>query len=59
MVKEDIGRLYARKDMGKYPKYFAYLPKNLVEDSGFPFKIESSIRVKISFNKKQIIIEKI
>ena len=59
MVKETTGRLFTRVDKGKHLKYFAYLPKNLVEDSAFPFKIESSTPVKISFNKKQIIIEKI
>jgi len=55
MAKEAKGRLFTRKDR----KYMAYLPKNLVEDSAFPFKIESSIKVKMRFNKKQLIIEKI
>jgi len=55
MVQKATGRLFTRKDR----KYMAYLPKSLVEDSAFPFKIESSIKVKIRFNKKQLIIEKI
>ena len=43
MVKETKGRLSKRTD----GKYIAYLPKNLAEDSAFPFKIESSIPVKM------------
>jgi len=54
MVSEATGRLFKRKDQ----KYMVYLPKNLVEDSAFPFEIESSMPVKITFNKRQIIIEK-
>jgi hypothetical protein len=55
MVCEAIGRLFKRKDN----KYMAYLPKNLVEDSAFPFKIGSSLQVKMKFNERQIIIEKL
>jgi hypothetical protein len=45
MVKEGRGRLFKRKD----GKYLVYLPKDLAEDSMFPFKEADSIFVKISF----------
>jgi len=46
MVNEGRGRLFRRKD----GKYLIYVPKDLAEDSMFPFKEEaSSIMVKISF----------
>ena len=48
MVSEAVGRIFKRKDK----KYMIYLPKNLVEDSAFPIKVESSIPVRIKFNKK-------
>jgi len=54
LVSESIGRLFKRKD----GKYFIYLPKDLVEDTGFPFP-SSSVRVKVRFTKdKKIIVEK-
>ncbi|MCP8310195.1 MAG: hypothetical protein L6N95_01755 [Candidatus Methylarchaceae archaeon HK01B] len=55
MVSEGIGSLFKRKD----GRYFLYLPKNLVEDTSFPFPITSSIRVKIHFKPgdKKIIVE--
>jgi len=60
MVKEATGRVIIRYDKGgKYRRYFVYLPKNLVENSAFSFKIDSPMPVKITFNKKRIIIEKI
>jgi hypothetical protein len=39
--------------------YFIYLPKNLVEDSMFPFPPDSSMEVRISFRpgEKRLIIE--
>jgi len=40
------GRLFRRKD----GKYLIYLPKDLAEDSMFPFKTETSVRVKVSFD---------
>ncbi len=43
MVAKATGRLFRRTD----GKYFLYLPKHLVEDSAFPFDIESSIPVKV------------
>ena len=45
MVNEGRGRIFRRKD----GKYLVYLPKDLAEDSMFPFKEASSIFVKVSF----------
>jgi hypothetical protein len=45
MVSEGRGRLFRRKD----GKYLIYVPKDLAEDSMFPFKGSDSILVKISF----------
>jgi hypothetical protein len=56
MVNEGRGRLFRRKD----GKYLIYLPKDLAEDSMFPFKGADSIFVKVSFKlgKPDLIIEK-
>ncbi len=45
MVNEARGRLFKRKDN----KYLIYVPLDLAEDSMFPFKTESSKKLKISF----------
>lgn len=45
MVSEGRGRLFRRKD----GKYLVYLPKDLAEDSMFPFKGGDTIFVKVSF----------
>ncbi len=45
MVNEGRGRLFKRKD----GKYLVYLPKDLAEDSMFPFKESDSVFVKVSF----------
>jgi len=45
MVSEGRGRLFRRKD----GKYLIYVPLKLAEDSMFPFKTNSSKKVKISF----------
>jgi len=45
MVSEGRGRLFRRKD----GKFLIYVPKDLAEDSMFPFKGAESIEVKISF----------
>jgi hypothetical protein len=45
MVSEGRGRLFRRKD----GKYLIYLPKDLAEDSMFPFKGSDSIFVNVSF----------
>ena len=56
MVSEGRGRLFRRKD----GKYLVYLPKDLAEDSMFPFKGADSIFVKVSFKLKddKLLIEK-
>ena len=56
MVNEGRGRLFRRKD----GKYLIYVPKDLAEDSMFPFKESASIQVKISFKVggNKVLIEK-
>jgi hypothetical protein len=56
MVSEGRGRLFRRKD----GKYLIYLPKDLAEDSMFPFKTAGSIFVKLSFKLKddKLLVEK-
>jgi hypothetical protein len=56
LVNEGRGRLFRRKD----GKYLIYLPKDLAEDSMFPFKGADSIFVKVSFKLggKYMLIEK-
>ena len=56
MVNEGRGRLFRRKD----GKYLIYLPKDLAEDSMFPFKGADSIFVKVGFKigKTDLLIEK-
>jgi len=54
VVAQARGRMSRRKD----GKYFLYLPKSLVEDSAFPFEIESSVPVMVvidSVGKKLLI----
>jgi len=65
MVSEGRGRLFRRKD----GKYLIYVPKDLCEDSMFPFRqLEEgprsagaeSLAVKVSFKiggKKELLIE--
>jgi hypothetical protein len=56
MVSEGRGRLFKRKD----GKYLIYLPKDLAEDSMFPFKGADSIFVKVGFRLKdnKLLVEK-
>lgn len=56
MVSEGRGRLFRRKD----GKFLIYLPKDLAEDSMFPFKGSDSIFVNISFKlgDNKLLIEK-
>lgn len=56
MVNEGRGRLFRRKD----GKFLIYIPKDLAEDSMFPFKGASSVIVKVSFKlgDHRILIEK-
>ena len=55
MVNQGIGSIFRRKD----GKYFVYLPKDLVEDTLFPFELSSSVKVKVRFKpgEKKIIID--
>lgn len=57
MVSEGRSRLFKRKD----DKYLIYIPKDLAEDSMFPFKGSDSIYVKVSFTPggpKKLLVEK-
>jgi hypothetical protein len=56
MVNEGRGRLFRRKD----GKYLVYLPKDLAEDSMFPFKQTDSIFVKVAFKlgENKLVVEK-
>lgn len=56
MVSEGRGRLFKRKD----GKYLIYLPKDLAEDTMFPYKGENSVFVKVSFTtgEDKLLIEK-
>jgi len=45
LVSQGVGSIFKRTD----GRYFMYLPKDLVEDTSFPFPPTSKIRVKISF----------
>jgi hypothetical protein len=56
MVSEGRGRLFRRKD----GKYLIYLPKDLAEDSMFPFKGADSIFVKVTFKlgDNKLLVEK-
>ena len=55
VVNVGKGRIFRRKD----GKYLLYLPLDLATDSMFPFKTETSVRVKVSFEKgeKKLVIE--
>ena len=56
MVNDGRGRLFRRKD----GKYLIYLPKDLAEDSMFPFKGSDSIFVKVTFKlgDSKLLVEK-
>ena len=55
LVSECSGSIFKRKD----GRYFIYLPRDLVEDTGFPFPVTSSVKVKVRFTPgdKKLIIE--
>ena len=48
MVSSGKGRLFRRKD----GKYLIYLPKDVAEDSQFPYHVES-VSVKITFDTEK------
>jgi hypothetical protein len=56
LVSDGRGRIYKRVD----DKYLLYLPKDLAEDTMFPFKVANSMFVKVSFKLKddKLLIEK-
>jgi len=56
VVSEGRGRLFRRKD----GKFLIYLPKDLAEDSMFPFKGAESVFVKVTFKlgDTKLLIEK-
>ena len=56
VVDEARGRLFRRKDA----RFLIYVPKDLAEDSMFPFKDVHSLHVKISFKlgDNKLLIEK-
>ena len=56
MVSEARGRLFRRKD----GKYLLYIPKDLAEDSMFPFEANPSVVVKVSFKigDKKLTVER-
>ena len=55
MVNVGKARVFKRKDN----KYLIYLPLDLATDSQFPFKTETSVKVKVSFTKgeEKLVIE--
>ncbi len=55
MVNVGKGNLFKRTDN----KYLIYLPLSLAKDSQFPFKTETSVRVKVSFKsgEEKLVIE--
>jgi hypothetical protein len=55
MVNVGRGRIFRRKD----GKYLIYLPVYLAKDSQFPFKTETSVKVKVSFKsgEEKLLIE--
>jgi hypothetical protein len=56
LVSDGRGRLFRRKD----GKYLIYLPKDLAEDSMFPFKGSDSVFVKVAFKlgENKLLVEK-
>jgi len=55
VVNVGKARIFRRKD----GKYLIYLPLGLATDSQFPFKTETSVRVKVSFKsgEEKLVIE--
>ena len=56
MVNVGKGRIFRRKNDGVY---LIYLPLYLAKDSQFPFKTNTSVKVKVSFTKgeEKLVIE--
>jgi hypothetical protein len=55
VVSVGRARIFRRKD----GKYLIYIPKDFAEDSMFPFRTETSVKVKVSFKsgEKKLVIE--
>jgi len=55
VVNVGKARVFRRKD----GKYLIYLPLDMATDSMFPFRTETSVRVKVSFKigEKKLVIE--
>jgi hypothetical protein len=56
LVKEKKGRLFRRKD----GKYLLYLPKDLCEDSGFPFPLDDkhkSVKLTVTWEGHKLIAQ--
>ena len=55
MVNIGKANLFRRSD----GKYLIYLPVDLAKDSQFPFKTETSVKIKVSFKtgEKKLVIE--
>jgi hypothetical protein len=55
VVNVGKARVFKRKDS----KYLIYLPLDLATDSQFPFKTETSVKIKVSFKigEKKLVIE--
>ena len=54
MVSEGKGRIFMRKDN----KYLIYVPKDLAEDSMFPFKGRSTpVKVSFKLGEKKLLVE--
>ena len=55
MASKSSGSIFRRTD----GKCFIYLPKALVEDTGFPFPVSSKVKVRVHFKPgdKRLIIE--
>jgi len=55
VVNVGKARVFRRKDN----KYLIYLPFDMVTDSQFPFKTETSVKVKVSFKigEEKLVIE--
>jgi hypothetical protein len=52
LVAEAKGSIFKRSD----GKYFLYLPKHLVEDTGFPFKLDSAAPVKVVIEGQKLLV---
>jgi len=52
LVAQAKGSVFRRSD----GKYFIYLPKSLVEDTGFPIKFDSATPVKVIIEGQKLLV---